>query len=127
MIKAPVYFGHISIGEVELWPKGATDLAAAPWVREIRVDRLSPASERCPPLAVLQTVSPSGRCLVMESRPTATTADEPPSPLVSMHTACLRDNKVYMNHHSQQLEKTEQSEQGILVYRMKYLLAHLLH
>lgn len=93
MIKSAVYFGHISIGEVELWPKGETNLAAATWVREIRVDRLSPPSERCPPLAVLQTVSSSGRCLVMESRPTAATADEPPSPLVSMHTACLRDNK----------------------------------
>uniref|UniRef100_A0ACD5USP8 Uncharacterized protein n=1 Tax=Avena sativa TaxID=4498 RepID=A0ACD5USP8_AVESA len=93
MIKAVVYFGHISIGEVELWPKGEMNLAGAPpWVREIRVDRLSPPSERCPPLAILQTVSSSGRCLVMESRPTAT-ADEPPSPLVSMHTACLRDNK----------------------------------
>jgi RNA polymerase II C-terminal domain phosphatase-like 1/2 len=94
MIQSAVYFGHISIGEVELWPKGEMNLAAAPWVREIRVDRLSPPSERCPPLAVLQTVSPSGRCLVMESRPTAPT-DEPPTPLVSMHTACLRDNKVH--------------------------------
>ncbi|CAM0903666.1 unnamed protein product [Alopecurus aequalis] len=94
MIKSVIYFGHISIGEVELWPKGETNLAGAPWVREIRVDRLSPPSERCPPLAVLQTVSVSGRCLVMESRPAVTApTDEPPSPLVSMHTACLRDNK----------------------------------
>ncbi|XP_044967258.1 RNA polymerase II C-terminal domain phosphatase-like 1 isoform X2 [Hordeum vulgare subsp. vulgare] len=94
MIKSTVYFGHISIGEVELWPKGETNVAAAPWVREIRVDRLSPPSERCLPLAVLHTVSSTALCFVMESRPSPTTADgEPPSSLVAMHTACLRDNK----------------------------------
>ncbi|KQJ83718.1 RNA polymerase II C-terminal domain phosphatase-like 1 [Brachypodium distachyon] len=90
MIKSVVYFGHIPIGDVDVWPKGETNLAAAAWVREIRLDRLSPPSERCPPLAVLHTVS--SRCLVMESRLTVT-ADEPPPPLVDMHTACLRDNK----------------------------------
>uniref|UniRef100_A0A453CGC8 Uncharacterized protein n=1 Tax=Aegilops tauschii subsp. strangulata TaxID=200361 RepID=A0A453CGC8_AEGTS len=95
MIKSMVYFGHISIGEVELWPKGETNVAAAPWVREIRVDRLSPPSERCLPLAVLHTVSSGALCFVMESRPSPATADdEPPSSLVAMHTACLRDNKV---------------------------------
>ncbi|KAF7017367.1 hypothetical protein CFC21_030820 [Triticum aestivum] len=94
MIKSMVYFGHISIGEVELWPKGETNVAAAPWVREIRVDRLSPPSERCLPLAVLHTVSSGALCFVMESRPSPATADdEPPSSLVAMHTACLRDNK----------------------------------
>ncbi|KAF7002626.1 hypothetical protein CFC21_018088 [Triticum aestivum] len=94
MIKSMVYFGHISIGEVELSPKGETNVAAAPWVREIRVDRLSPPSERCLPLAVLHTVSSGALCFVMESRPSPATADnEPPSSLVAMHTACLRDNK----------------------------------
>ncbi|CAN6235709.1 unnamed protein product [Urochloa humidicola] len=89
MIKSVVYYGNIPVGEAELWSKGLTDLA---WAREIRVDRLSPQSERCPPLAVLHAVAAGARCLVMESRPTST-ADEPPPPLVAMHTACLRDNK----------------------------------
>ncbi|KAL6651088.1 hypothetical protein ACP70R_010013 [Stipagrostis hirtigluma subsp. patula] len=86
MIKSVVYHGNTST-EVEVWPKGETDLA---WAREIRVDRLSPPSERCPPLAVLHAVAAGGRCLVMESKPTAT-ADEPP--LVTMHLTCLRENK----------------------------------
>jgi RNA polymerase II C-terminal domain phosphatase-like 1/2 len=92
MIKSVVYYGSTSIGHVEVWPKGGTDLAVAAWAREIRVDHLSPPSERCPPLAVLHAVAAGGRCLVMESRPTAT-ADEPPPPLVAMHAACLRDGK----------------------------------
>lgn len=92
MMKSVVYYGNIPVGEAELSPKGETDLA---WAREIRVDRLFPPSERCPPLAVLHAVAAGTRCLVMESGPTST-ADEPPPPLVAMHTACLRDNKVYM-------------------------------
>ncbi|KAL5215663.1 hypothetical protein ABZP36_007064 [Zizania latifolia] len=92
MIKSVVYYGNTSIGHVEVWPKGETDLAVAAWAREIRVDHLSPPSERCPPLAVLHAVDAGARCLVMESRPTAT-ADEPPPPLVAMHAVCLRDKK----------------------------------
>ncbi|PNT69120.1 RNA polymerase II C-terminal domain phosphatase-like 1 isoform X2 [Brachypodium distachyon] len=92
MIKSMVYYGNTSIGEVELWPKGETNLGAASWAREIRVDRLSPPSERCVPLVVLHTVAVGARCLVMESRPLKA-ADEPPPPLVAMHAACLRDNK----------------------------------
>lgn len=91
MIRSLVYYGNTPVGEVEVWPKGQTDL---PWAREIRVDRLSPPSERCPPLAVLHVVAPGARCLVMESKSTAN-AHEPPPPLVTMHTTCLRDNKVY--------------------------------
>ncbi|VAI47418.1 unnamed protein product [Triticum turgidum subsp. durum] len=87
-----VYYGNTSIGEVEVWPKGDTNLGAAAWAREIRVDRLSPPSERCLPLAVMHTVAVGARCLVMESRPPKA-ADEPPPPLVAMHAACLRDNK----------------------------------
>ncbi|KAK3144174.1 hypothetical protein QOZ80_4AG0309690 [Eleusine coracana subsp. coracana] len=92
MIKSEVYYGNIPIGEVDVWPKGETDLA---WVREIRVDRLSPPSERCPPLAVFHAVAAASRCLVMESSSTAT-SDEPPPPLVAMHTACLRDKKILL-------------------------------
>ncbi|KAG2652611.1 hypothetical protein PVAP13_1NG367600 [Panicum virgatum] len=94
MFKSMVYYGNTSIGEVEVWPKGeaSAGLAVAAWAREIRVDRLSPPSERCPPLAVMHTVAVDARCLVMESRPPAGT-DVAPLPLVAMHAACLRDNK----------------------------------
>jgi RNA polymerase II C-terminal domain phosphatase-like 1/2 len=95
MFKSMVYYGNTSIGEVEVWPKGeaSAGLAVPVWAREIRVDRLSPPSERCPPLAVMHTVAVGTRCLVMESRPPAA-ADVAPPPLVAMHAACLRDNKV---------------------------------
>ncbi|RLM78729.1 hypothetical protein C2845_PM12G21610 [Panicum miliaceum] len=94
MFKSMVYYGNTSIGEVEVWPKGeaSAGLAVAAWAREIRVDRLSPPSERCPPLAVMHTVAVDARCLVMESRPPAA-SDVAPLPLVAMHAACLRDNK----------------------------------
>ncbi|KAF8692955.1 hypothetical protein HU200_039317 [Digitaria exilis] len=94
MFKSMVYYGNTSIGEVEVWPKGeaSAGLAVSAWAREIRVDRLSPPSERCPPLAVMHTVAVGARCLVMESRPPAAT-DVAPLPLVAMHAACLRDNK----------------------------------
>jgi RNA polymerase II C-terminal domain phosphatase-like 1/2 len=91
MFKSEVYYGNIPVGEVEVWPKGQTDLA---WAREIRVDRLSPPSERCPPLAVLHAVAAAARCFVMESSTTTTTDGHEP-PLIAMHTACLRNNKVY--------------------------------
>jgi RNA polymerase II C-terminal domain phosphatase-like 1/2 len=95
MIKSMVYYGNTSIGEVEVRPKGDTNSGVAAWAREIRVDRLSPPSDRCLPLAVMHTVALGARCLVMESRPPK--ADhEPPPPLVAMHAACLRDNKVYI-------------------------------
>ncbi|KAL6911881.1 hypothetical protein ACP4OV_000686 [Aristida adscensionis] len=95
MFKSMVYYGNTSIGEVEVWPKGEASLgvAAAAWAREIRVDRLSPPSERCPPLAVMHTVAVGARCLVMESRPPSAGDVAPPPPLVAMHAACLRDNK----------------------------------
>ncbi|CAN6232613.1 unnamed protein product [Urochloa humidicola] len=94
MFKSMVYYGNTSIGEVEVCPKGeaSAGLAVAAWAREIRVDRLSPPSERCPPLAVMHTVAVGARCLIMESRPSVAT-DAAPLPLVAMHAACLRDNK----------------------------------
>ncbi|AQK53888.1 RNA polymerase II C-terminal domain phosphatase-like 1 [Zea mays] len=93
MFKSMVYYVNTSIGEVEVWPKGeaSAGLTMAAWAREIRVERISPPSERCPPLAVMHTVAVGARCLVMESRPPVV-ADVVP-PLVVMHTACLRENK----------------------------------
>ncbi|URD83768.1 RNA polymerase II C-terminal domain phosphatase-like [Musa troglodytarum] len=59
------------------------------WIREIRISRLSPTSERCPPLAVPYTVAPGGFCFKMESK-------SPPSldsPLFSLHATCFNKNK----------------------------------
>lgn len=99
MFTSMVYYVNTSIGEVEVWPKGeaSAGLTMAAWAREIRVERISPPSERCPPLAVMHTVAVAARCLVMESRPPVA-ADVASLPLVDMHAACLRDNKVYTDY-----------------------------
>ncbi|URD83772.1 RNA polymerase II C-terminal domain phosphatase-like [Musa troglodytarum] len=69
------------------------------WIREIRISRLSPTSERCPPLAVPYTVAPGGFCFKMESK-------SPPSldsPLFSLHATCFNKNKLYLHVHSTHL------------------------
>lgn len=67
----------------------------------IRVTRFSQPSERCPPLAVLTTVSSCGLCFKLEA-PASSTAQEP---LTLLHSSCLTDNKVLlhlMEHHLSQ-------------------------
>ncbi|GFP94718.1 RNA polymerase ii c-terminal domain phosphatase-like 1 [Phtheirospermum japonicum] len=57
-------------------------------LREIRISHYSPPSERCPPLAVLHTVSSAGICFKLES-----TVKNQDSPLSLLHASCLRENK----------------------------------
>ncbi|KAI5657039.1 hypothetical protein M9H77_25832 [Catharanthus roseus] len=90
-----VYEGDRMLGEVELY----TDhLNGVVWEREIRISYYSPPSERCPPLAVLHTItssSPSssslmGLCFKLESKDKSQPHD---SPLSLLHSTCLRENK----------------------------------
>lgn len=94
-----VYEGDRMLGEVELY----TDhLNGVVWEREIRISYYSPPSERCPPLAVLHTItssSPSssslmGLCFKLESKDKSQPHD---SPLSLLHSTCLRENKVLHN------------------------------
>ncbi|XP_047081587.1 RNA polymerase II C-terminal domain phosphatase-like 2 isoform X1 [Lolium rigidum] len=59
-----MFHGDVSLGEAEVFPIKPGPDAALPFPsNEIRVSHLSPASERCPPLAILQTIAPfSVRC-----------------------------------------------------------------
>ncbi|KAL8460368.1 hypothetical protein ACS0TY_031267 [Phlomoides rotata] len=81
-----MYEGERVLGEVELHPQNGVV-----WVgqlNEIRISHFSPPSERCPPLAVLHTVSSTGVCFKLESP-----AKNQDSPLSLLHASCLRDNK----------------------------------
>ncbi|KAL0353132.1 UNVERIFIED_CONTAM: RNA polymerase II C-terminal domain phosphatase-like 1 [Sesamum angustifolium] len=81
-----VYEGERVLGEAELHPSDCFVLGNE--LKEIRISHYSPPSERCPPLAVLHTISATGICFKLES-----TAKNQDSPLSLLHAACLRDNK----------------------------------
>ncbi|XP_059659244.1 RNA polymerase II C-terminal domain phosphatase-like 1 [Cornus florida] len=90
MYESVVYEGNKLVGEVEIYPQdqnqngGVVDMR----VREIRVSHFSQPSERCPPLAVLHTVTSSGVCFKMESK-----ALPQDSQLYLLHSSCFRENK----------------------------------
>lgn len=74
------------LGEVEVYGQNqkVMDLRE----KGIRISHFSPASDRCPPLAVLHTVNSGGVCFKMESK-----TQSQDTPLFSLHSSCLRDNK----------------------------------
>ncbi|KAK1260731.1 RNA polymerase II C-terminal domain phosphatase-like 1 [Acorus gramineus] len=88
MFKSVVYQGDSLLGEVEIQPQNTkTDSL---WkFREIRITRLSPPSERCPPLAVLHTVAAGGLLFKAESKPQQSET----SPIFALHNVCFAENK----------------------------------
>ncbi|GAA0160763.1 protein phosphatase [Lithospermum erythrorhizon] len=85
-----IYEGEIEVGEVEIICPSEKN-----WIflKEIKINYFSEASERCCPLAVLHTIT-SGNgngncCFKMEAKFRQT----PDSPLSILHSSCLRDNK----------------------------------
>ncbi|XP_068640149.1 RNA polymerase II C-terminal domain phosphatase-like 1 isoform X2 [Aristolochia californica] len=85
MITSVVYQGNSLLGEVDIYPQNPNiDMSN----KEIRISHFSPPSERCPPLAVLHTIASFGVCFKMESK-----LQSEESPLFSLHSACLRENK----------------------------------
>ncbi|KAJ8511242.1 hypothetical protein OPV22_001676 [Ensete ventricosum] len=86
MFKSAGYHGNTFIGEMEFYSRSSI---TGSWIREVRISRPSPTSERCPPLAVPHTVAPGGFCFTMESK-------SPPShdsPVFSLHATCFSENK----------------------------------
>ncbi|XP_065877295.1 RNA polymerase II C-terminal domain phosphatase-like 1 isoform X2 [Euphorbia lathyris] len=103
MYKSAVYKGDELLGEVEIYPqqqheqeeenqnnynkkKRVIDEILAG--REIRISHFSQPSERCPPLAVLHTIT-SGFCFKMESK-NSVALD---TPLHLLHSCCIQENK----------------------------------
>ncbi|XP_022845674.1 RNA polymerase II C-terminal domain phosphatase-like 1 isoform X3 [Olea europaea var. sylvestris] len=83
-----VYEGERVLGEVVVYSKQSQD--GVVWgerLKEIRISHYSQPSERCPPLAVLHTITSTGIAFKSES------LQHQDSLLSVLHATCLRDNK----------------------------------
>ncbi|PKA56381.1 RNA polymerase II C-terminal domain phosphatase-like 2 [Apostasia shenzhenica] len=82
-----VFHADVCLGEVEVFPSVKSPNFQFP-SNEIRISDLSPPSERCPPLSVLQTISPfSVRCKIQAK---SATVD---SPISRLYLSCFQDYK----------------------------------
>ncbi|KAL6992601.1 RNA polymerase II C-terminal domain phosphatase-like 1 [Sarracenia purpurea var. burkii] len=93
MYKSVVYEVDKLLGEVGIYPQkhnqnGGEGVLNVKNMMEIRISHFSQPSERCPPLAVLHTITSSGVCFKMES-----TSQSQDSPLYLLHSSCIRENK----------------------------------
>ncbi|KAK4858138.1 hypothetical protein QYF36_011597 [Acer negundo] len=96
MYKTVVYQGKELLGEVEIFPQQQQQQSdeeekKVKVFEEIRIDYLSEASERCPPVAVLHTIASSGICFKMESK--SSSDNNTTTQLHVLHSTCIRDNK----------------------------------
>ncbi|KAL9456111.1 hypothetical protein AB3S75_005348 [Citrus x aurantiifolia] len=92
MYKTVAYLGKEILGEVEIYPQqqgegGEGEEKNKKVFDEIRISYFSEASERCPPLAVLHTITASGICFKMESKSSDNIQ------LHLLHSSCIRENK----------------------------------
>ncbi|CAD6235877.1 unnamed protein product [Miscanthus lutarioriparius] len=84
-----MFHGEVCLGEMEVFPMKQGGEGGLPFPsNEIHVSHLSPASERCPPLAILQTIAPfSVRCKLQ-------TKLTPPNPsLQRLYLTCFNEFK----------------------------------
>ncbi|XP_044497086.1 RNA polymerase II C-terminal domain phosphatase-like 1 isoform X2 [Mangifera indica] len=87
MYKTVVYEGKENLGEVEIYPQQGEQVKNNKVFDEIRISYYTEASERCPPLAVLHTITSGGICFKMESKSSDNTQ------LHLLHSSCVRENK----------------------------------
>ncbi|KAK2972638.1 hypothetical protein RJ640_018345 [Escallonia rubra] len=86
--KSVVYFGDSWLGELDAIP--AKDSGFQFPGNEIRIHHISPVSERCPPLSILQTISAfSVKCKL---EPAAAPVEHQ-SPLIHLHASCFYELK----------------------------------
>ncbi|GAB2273527.1 hypothetical protein Dimus_008318 [Dionaea muscipula] len=91
--KSKVYHGEVCLGELEAIPvKSSSNDDSDNFLlpnNEIRISHISPLSERCPPLSVLQTISPyTVRCKLESTLP----PDQQPH-LLTLHASCFYELK----------------------------------
>lgn len=105
--RVEVYHGDRRVGEMEIYPSREShqqedDVMMKQRKKKqrevmeemkmgIRISHFSEPSERCPPLAVLTTISSSGLCFKLEASPSSPAQEQ----LGLFYSSCLRDNKVY--------------------------------
>ncbi|KAJ6416569.1 hypothetical protein OIU84_002430 [Salix udensis] len=111
MYKSVVYKGEELLGEVEIYAqeqqqeeevnRNKRRTVIDETVKEIRISHFSQASERCPPLAVLHTITSMGVCLKMEESTASSStkiSSQRESPLRLLHTSCIQENKTAVMH-----------------------------
>ncbi|KAG9453968.1 hypothetical protein H6P81_006872 [Aristolochia fimbriata] len=84
--KSVVYHGDLCLGEVQMFPSENTNFQFPK--NEIRINYLSSPSERCPPLSVLQTISPFAVRCKLEAKSVTEQ-----SPLHRLYVSCLTELK----------------------------------
>ncbi|CAK7350626.1 unnamed protein product [Dovyalis caffra] len=110
MYKSVVYKGEELLGEVEIYAqeqqqeeeenKNKKKRVIDEILKEIKISHFSPTSERCPPLAVLHTITSIGVCFKMEESTTTTKifSSQQESPLHLLHSSCIQENKTAVMH-----------------------------
>lgn len=101
-ISTKVYHGETYLGEAEMFVPPWKDQTQNPNQnlplgnsREIRISHLSPHSERCPPLAILQTISPFSVRFKLQAKSITT------HPLLHrFYLSCFQEFKVRSPPHS---------------------------
>ncbi|XP_038702035.1 RNA polymerase II C-terminal domain phosphatase-like 2 isoform X2 [Tripterygium wilfordii] len=84
--KSAVYLGDVCLGELDNVP--VTDQNFQFPNNEIRIHYISPLSDRCPPLSILQTISSfSVRCKLESSSP------QEQKQLIDLHASCFHELK----------------------------------
>ncbi|XP_020577669.1 RNA polymerase II C-terminal domain phosphatase-like 1 [Phalaenopsis equestris] len=87
IMSVTVFHGDVCLGEAEVLPSTKSPSFQFP-KNEIRITQISPPSERCPPLSVLQTISPfSVRCKIQAK----SAAND--SPISRFYLSCLQEFK----------------------------------
>ncbi|KAK9073058.1 hypothetical protein SSX86_007380 [Deinandra increscens subsp. villosa] len=89
--KSVVYHGEACLGELDVIPAGDHHKNFQFPNNEIRIHHISPVSERCLPLSVLLTISPSSvRCKLESSSSSSSPVKQP---LLDLHAACFYELK----------------------------------
>ncbi|KAI4364152.1 hypothetical protein MLD38_020282 [Melastoma candidum] len=86
--KATVYHGEICLGELEAVPVEGQDFRFPN--DEIRIQRVSAQSERCPPISVLQTISSFSVVCKLQS---PDDAKPPLTHLINLHATCFHEGR----------------------------------
>lgn len=90
--KSVVYHGDLYLGELETVP-GKDGSFQFP-NNEIRIHHISPNSERCHPLSVLQTISYASVRCKLEPCSNGNLNPNEQSPLINLHASCFYELKV---------------------------------
>ncbi|CAN8257414.1 unnamed protein product [Cochlearia groenlandica] len=86
--KSVVYHGDLCLGELDVNQVSSSGNEFRFPNDEIRIHHVSPAGERCPPLAILQTIASfSVRCKLESSAPVK------PQELMHLHSVCFHELK----------------------------------